>query len=256
MNITKHIPNSITSLNLFCGSVAVILSFYGEFKSALFCMIAAAIFDFCDGFAARLLKAYSPMGKELDSLADMVSFGLAPSCLAFNKMLCIWNIGFTDIFTLETKAAAGLLLPLVCTLLIAVFSALRLAKFNIDTRQSENFIGLATPSCALLIGSFIYSAESFPELDRILAANTYIIPVMSVILSLLLVSEIPMFSFKFKSFRWADNKLKFIFLICAAVIAVITIIIMGNFSLSIWIFATLTLYIILNTCIWIYNKLK
>ncbi len=256
MNITKHIPNSITSLNLFCGSVAVILSFYGEFKIALFCMIAAAIFDFCDGFAARLLKAYSPMGKELDSLADMVSFGLAPSCLAFNKMLCIWNIGFTDIFTLETKAAAGLLLPLVCTLLIAVFSALRLAKFNIDTRQSENFIGLATPSCALLIGSFIYSAESFPELDRILAANTYIIPVMSVILSLLLVSEIPMFSFKFKSFRWADNKLKFIFLICAAVIAVITIIIMGNFSLSIWIFATLTLYIILNTCIWIYNKLK
>ena len=94
MNITKHIPNSITSLNLFCGSVAVILSFYGEFKIALFCMIAAAIFDFCDGFAARLLKAYSPMGKELDSLADMVSFGLAPSCLAFNKMLCIWNIGF------------------------------------------------------------------------------------------------------------------------------------------------------------------
>lgn len=256
MNITKHIPNSITSLNLFCGSVAVILSFYGEFKIALFCMIAAAIFDFCDGFAARLLKAYSPMGKELDSLADMVSFGLAPSCLAFNKMLCIWNIGFTDIFTLETKAAAGLLLPLVCTLLIAVFSALRLAKFNIDTRQSENFIGLATPSCALLIGSLIYSAESFPKLDGILAANTYIIPVMSVILSLLLVSEIPMFSFKFKSFRWSENKLKFIFLICAAVIAVITIIIMGNFSLSIWIFATLTLYIMLNTCIWIYNKLK
>ena len=255
MNITKHIPNSITSLNLFCGSVAVILSFYGEFKSALFCMIAAAIFDFCDGFAARLLKAYSPMGKELDSLADMVSFGLAPSCLAFNKMLCIWNIGFTDIFTLETKAAAGLLLPLVCTLLIAVFSALRLVKFNIDTRQSENFIGLATPSCALLVGSLIYSAESFPQLDGILAANTYIIPVISVILSLLLVSEIPMFSFKFKSLRWSENKLKFIFLICAAAFAIIEATLMGSFPLSVWIFTVLVFYILLNTSIWAYRAL-
>ena len=156
---------------------------------------------------------------------------------------------------METKAAAGLLLPLVCTLLIAVFSALRLAKFNIDTRQSENFIGLATPSCALLIGSLIYSAESFPQLDGILAANTYIIPVISVILSLLLVSEIPMFSFKFKSLRWSENKLKFIFLICAAAFAIIEATLMGSFPLSVWIFTVLVFYILLNTSIWAYRAL-
>lgn len=251
MNVTKHIPNTITSLNLFCGTIAVILSFHGEFKAALFFMIAAAVFDFCDGFAARLLKAYSPMGKELDSLADMISFGLAPACMAFNKMLSIWDIEFTGIFTLDTKAVTTLLLPLVCTLMIAVFSALRLAKFNIDTRQSENFIGLATPSCALIIGSMIFSAESYPQLNQILTDNIFIIPTVSVILSLLLVSEIPMFSFKFKSFRWADNKIKFIFLICAGVIAILETILLGSFPLSVWIFTVLAFYILLNFTIWI-----
>ncbi len=250
MKFIKHIPNTITSMNLFCGSIAVILSFYGEFKAALFCMTAAAIFDFCDGFAARLLKAYSPMGKELDSLADMVSFGVAPACIAFNKMLCMWDMNFIDIFSLETGEAISYLLPLVCTLLIAVFSALRLAKFNIDTRQTENFIGLATPSCALVIGSLVYSLETYPQLDGFFQQNICILPAISVVLSLLLVSEIPMFSFKFKSFKWADNKLKFSFLICAVLIATAEATLMGSFSLSVWIFSVLLFYILLNVAIW------
>ncbi len=254
MSIIKHIPNTITSLNLFCGIIAVILSFYGEFKPALFCMIAAAIFDFCDGFAARLLKAYSPMGKELDSLADMVSFGVAPTCIAFNKMLSLWNMDFIEIFSLQT-GKAGCLLLLVCPLLIAVFSALRLAKFNIDTRQSENFIGLATPSCALIIGSLVYSLETYPQLNTIFEQHSYILAAISVVLSLLLVSEIPMFSFKFKSFRWAENKLKFIFLICAASFAIIEATLMGSFSLSVWIFIVLVFYILLNTSIAAYKVL-
>ncbi len=271
MNIIRHIPNSITSLNLLSGCFAVIFAFAGNFKAALFMIIASAVFDFCDGFAARLLKAYSPMGKELDSLADMVSFGLAPAVIMFNKMLDYFGADFqaganmlaglfnlevagsSDIFSkilsLPFMEAAGYMIPLLCALLIAVFSGLRLAKFNIDTRQSENFIGLATPSCALIVGSLIYACESYPAVDAFFADKVYLLAIISFALALLLVSEIPMFSFKFKSLRWSDNKIKFSFLICAAAIAVVQIILMGSFSLSIWIFATFVCYILLNVCV-------
>lgn len=271
MNIIRHIPNTITSLNLLSGCFAVILSFSGNFKGALFMIIASAVFDFCDGFAARLLKAYSPMGKELDSLADMVSFGLAPATIMFNKMLHyfgedfkqgadhlagLFNLevaGSTDIFSrilsLPFMEASGYMIPLLCALSIAVFSGLRLAKFNIDTRQTENFIGLATPSCALIVGSLIYACETYPQIDAFFAQNVYILAIVSVVLALLLVCEIPMFSFKFKSFRWADNRIKFSFLICAVIIAVVQTLIMGGFSLSIWIFATFVCYILLNVCV-------
>ena len=239
MRIVKHIPNTITSMNLLCGVLGVMSALKGNLDTAFYLMLIGALCDFCDGLSARLLKAYSDLGKELDSLADMVSFGVLPA-LMMNRLMA-------DIH--------GDSLLCYIPLLIAVFSALRLAKFNIDTRQSENFIGLATPSCALLVGSLIYSAESFPQLDGILAANTYIIPVISVILSLLLVSEIPMFSFKFKSFRWSENKLKFIFLICAAAFAIIEATLMGSFPLSVWIFTVLVFYVLLNTSIWAYRAL-
>ena len=256
MKIVKHIPNTITCLNLFCGTIAIIFSFSGNFKAALYFMIAAAIFDFFDGFAARLLKAYSPLGKELDSLADMVSFGVAPAMIAFNKMLEIYNIEFADIFSLESGKAVGYLVMLACTLMIAVFSGLRLAKFNIDTRQNENFIGLATPSCALIIGSLVYSIECYPQISLFIETYSWIIPVLSLALSLLLVSEIPMFSFKFKSFGWAQNKLKYIFLLCATAIAVTVTAMAGHFAFSIWIFATFLFYILLNIAIWIKNKIQ
>lgn len=253
MSIVKHIPNSITSLNLLSGCFAVVFSFAGNFKAALFMIIASAIFDFCDGFAARLLKAYSPMGKELDSLADMVSFGLAPAVIVFNKMLAVYEsaeaVTFEAILNMPFAQAACYMIPLLCALSIAVFSGLRLAKFNIDTRQTENFIGLATPSCALIVGSLIYACESYPAIDAFFAANLYLFAIISVALSLLLVSEIPMFSFKFKSLKWADNRIKFSFLLCAVVIAVVQAIIMGGFSLSIWIFATFVCYIVLNVAV-------
>lgn len=256
MNIVKHIPNTITSLNLLSGCFAVIFAFAGDFKAALIMIIASAVFDFCDGFAARLLKAYSPMGKELDSLADMVSFGLAPSVIMFNKMLQIYGFGpnggsggFTSIFDLPFAGTVSYILPLLCALAIAVFSGLRLAKFNIDTRQTENFIGLATPSCALIVGSLIYTCESYPAIDEFFAAHGYLLAAISLALALLLVSEIPMFSFKFKSFKWADNRIKFSFLICAAVIAVLQTLLMGKFSLSIWIFVTFLCYILLNVIV-------
>ncbi len=183
MGIVKHIPNTITSMNLLCGVLGVICTFNGRFDFAFYAMLAAAVCDFCDGLSARMLKAYSDLGKELDSLADMVSFGVLPSLMAYKLMSDIHGDSFL----------------IYIPLLIAVFSAVRLAKFNIDERQSENFIGLATPACAMICGSFIYYVTNDPS--SVLygwAATLYFIPVCSLILSWLLISEIPMFSMKFK----------------------------------------------------------
>ena len=183
MSIIKHIPNSITSMNLLCGALGVIFTFQGRTDIAFYMMAAAAVCDFFDGFSARLLNVYSPLGKELDSLADLVSFGLLPSIMLHR--LCISN-GISGILSY---------IPLA----IVVFSALRLAKFNIDERQCENFIGLPTPACAMLCGSFTYYVFNDPTsaLNQ-WASSRFFIPAGAVVLSLLLVSEIPMFSMKFK----------------------------------------------------------
>ncbi|MBO8485182.1 MAG: CDP-diacylglycerol--serine O-phosphatidyltransferase, partial [Bacteroidetes bacterium] len=184
MNIARHIPNTITSMNLLCGVLGVICVFNGKADTAFLLMIAAAICDFFDGFAARALKAYSDIGKELDSLADLVSFGLLPSLMLYNMMSSM---------SLE----AGLLRYI--PLLLAVASALRLAKFNTDERQSENFLGLATPASAMICGSLTYyimkDADSFLTAW---AAGKVFVPAVALILSVLMVSEIPMFSMKFK----------------------------------------------------------
>lgn len=225
MGITKHIPNTITSLNLLSGCFAVIFALNGDFKTAMICIIIAAVCDFFDGFAARLLKAYSPMGKELDSLADMVSFGVAPAMIMY-----------------RFQAEANFLIYL--PLLIAVFSGLRLAKFNIDTRQSENFIGLATPSCALICGSLIYASEVYEPLANLLISESYIIPMGSLVLCYLLICEIPMFSFKFKNFTWADNSQRFVFLILVAVLGIATLILSLNWS--IWVLGIFISYILIN----------
>ncbi len=225
MGITKHIPNTITSLNLLSGCFATLYALNGNFKVAFLCIIASAAFDFFDGLAARLLKAYSPMGKELDSLADMVSFGVAPAMV---------------LYRFQAEANFLIYLPL----LIAVFSGLRLAKFNIDERQSENFIGLATPSCALICGSLIYATEIYPQLAAFLTANSYIVPMVALVLCYLLVCEIPMFSFKFKSLKWADNKARFSFLVLVAILAIAVL--ACGLNWSILVLAIFTAYICVN----------
>lgn len=227
MGIIRHIPNTITSLNLLSGCFATIFALQGNFTTAFLCIIAGAVCDFCDGLAARALKAYSPMGKELDSLADMVTFGVAPAMIMY-----------------RFQAEANFLVYL--PLLIAVFSGLRLAKFNIDTRQSENFIGLATPSCALICGSLIYASEIYPALHDFLTAESYIVPMLSLVLCYFLVSEIPMFSFKFKSLKWEENKSRFIFLALSAILAITTAV-MG-FNWSVLVLTIFTSYIIINLC--------
>lgn len=186
----KYIPNTITSMNLLCGSLGVIFTFQGRPGIAFILMLSAAVFDFCDGLAARLLGAYSEIGKELDSLCDMVSFGLLPSV-----MLC---------YTMSesTPCVALYYVPLF----IALMSALRLAKFNIDERQHESFLGLPTPACAIICGSLSAFVFATPESWLAgLASSYWFIPVLSICLGLLLVSEIPMFSFKFGKGIKADT---------------------------------------------------
>jgi len=199
MSVTKHIPNAITMLNLFSGCVAAYYAFLGNFEVTFYLILLAGLFDFLDGLAARLLKAYSPMGKELDSLADMVSFGLVPGIVIFT-MLDQSNLN-------EYLKFIGFLIP--------VFSALRLAKFNIDENQTKSFIGLPTPANAFFWIGLSYSFQSF------FVSNPIYLIVLTVIFSSLLVSSIPMFALKVSSLKWKDNIIQYIFLIGVIVLIVI-----------------------------------
>ena len=214
-------------MNLLCGALGVIFTFQGALNIAFFLMLAAAVCDFLDGFAARLFNAYSPMGKELDSLADLISFGLLPSLMLHRRLV---EGGMTGFVTY---------IPLI----ICVFSALRLAKFNVDDRQSENFLGLPTPACAMWCGSLIYAADHGVMSMANTLHDTYLIPIASVVLALLLVSEIPMFSFKIKKGS-ESNRIRFWFLAIVAIFAVATLVLKINWSYIILL--TFTAYIALN----------
>ena len=199
--ITRHIPNTVTCCNLLSGCVAIVMAHQGCYQAALGFIVLGAIFDFFDGLLARALKAYSPLGKELDSLADDVTFGVAPAMMVFSLM--------HEVALPAWLAPVAGLLP-YAAFLIAAFSALRLAKFNIDTRQTTSFIGLPTPANALFWGSLIVGAHDFLVADTL--AFLYLI-ILVLLTSWLLVSEIPMFSLKFKNLSWRDNKVQFIFLL-------------------------------------------
>ena len=230
MKITKHIPNAITSMNVLCGVFGVIAAFSRNYETAFYFMLAGAVCDFCDGMAARALKAYSPMGKELDSLADLITFGLLPSIMMYQTM---------------QEYHPGQWYSYV-PLIIVVFSALRLAKFNVDERQSENFIGLATPACAMLCGSFATICKiDIMNIAGPVTQSTWIIPVASVLLSLLLVSEIPMFSMKLK--KGAESSLKLrriVFLGISAAALVLTLALGQNIAYAI--FIIFAVYILMN----------
>ena len=227
MKIIKHIPNTITSMNLLCGVLGVIFTFQGALDLAFYLMILAAVFDFLDGFAARMLKAYSPMGKELDSLADLISFGLLPALMIHRRLVEGGMTGF------------WIYIPVI----ICIFSALRLAKFNVDDRQSENFLGLPTPACAMWCGSLIYAADRGVMTVAGLLSERYIMIIAPVVLALLLVSEIPMFSMKFKKGS-EYNKLRLCFIGVIAASAVAILVLKINWSYIVLL--TFTAYIILN----------
>lgn len=201
MKLLKHIPNSLTCLNLLCGCVGIVFILEGYPVPAAYFVWAACVFDFFDGFAARWLKANSPIGKELDSLADMVSFGVLPSVMMYS-----WLSSQSD----------HAYLPFIA-FIIAVFSALRLAKFNIDERQTTSFIGLPTPANAL----FLTALPFLPEGILLFTQQAWMLVVIIIVFSLLLVTEIELFALKFKNFAWRGNELRFAFLGLALVLIVV-----------------------------------
>ncbi|WP_157433403.1 CDP-alcohol phosphatidyltransferase family protein [Adhaeribacter aquaticus] len=217
----RSIPNFITCLNLFTGCVALYIVFQGNFKQdtsstsglinlefAAYLVFLAAIFDFLDGMVARLLHAYSEIGKQLDSLADMVSFGVLPGAIMFKLMQkALLSDPETSLYQTE-------LLPFTAFIII-IFSALRLAKFNIDARQTTYFIGLPTPANTLFICSLplVLASDTFHLADYIL--NYYVLLGLSLLLSYLLIAEIPLFALKFRNLTWKDNSVRFIFLLIA-----------------------------------------
>ena len=192
----KHIPNSITCLNLISGCIATYWAFQGDAQLALLFIVIGAAFDFFDGMVARLLHVSSPIGKELDSLADDITFGFAPSAIVFN-------------FLVPLTTHLSPIIPYLA-FIMAAFSALRLAKFNLDERQTLGFIGLPTPANALFWGSLLVGLGE--EIATLPYAG-YLILAGVLISSYLLVSEIPMFALKFKSWGWQGNEVKYIFLL-------------------------------------------
>lgn len=220
--VRKYIPDTITSLNLLCGVIGVVFAFGGRFDVAFYMMLAGAVFDFCDGLAARVLGAYSDMGRELDSLADVVTFGVLPSMMLMNLM---------KVCSFSESASLWCYVPL----LIAVFSGLRLARFNVDERQHNGFIGLPTPACAVICGSLccfvVFEPDGF--LCSLVAGNVFV-PVLSVVLSALLVCGIPMFSMKFSRDDSRTLRMKrWLFAVNCALCAVIVLIVGLHWSLAV-----------------------
>ncbi len=225
----RHIPNMITCCNLLSGCIAAVFAFMGVYPLAFAFIIAGAVFDFFDGLTARALKVSSPIGKELDSLADVITFGLAPATMVFSWLrectylqFSILNFQLADV------------VPFFAFLLVA-FSALRLAKFNVDERQTSSFIGLPTPANALFWGALVISSH-----DEVVGHpyGWVLVLVLVGLFSWLLVAEIPMFSLKFKDLSWKSNRIAYTFLL----VSLVLLIVLGLGGLS----AVIGWYIILS----------
>ena len=225
------VPNMLTLANLLAGSVAVIFTLvYHAYETAFWLIVAAAIFDFLDGFAARLLKQTSPLGVQLDSLADDVTFGLAPAMVMYDLY-----VHSSSYYNLNAEVMGWMK---YVVLIIAAFSVLRLAKFNIDTTQSTEFEGLPTPANALMLMSLAVLAET----GRVVLYQEHIL-LISIAASLLLISPIRMFALKFKSFGIKGNELRYGFIVAALVM----IILMPAYALL----AIIVLYIVISTLTWL-----
>ena len=201
MSLLRHIPNTLTSGNLLCGCVGLISVFGNYPVEPAYFIWAACVFDFLDGFSARLLKVSSPIGKELDSLADMVSFGVLPAMAMYQ-----W---------IDSSSEASWISYIALS--IAVFSAIRLAKFNVDTRQTDSFIGVPTPANALFLTSLVF----LPESIRAIMMTTPVLTGVVIIFSLLLVAPFELFALKFKDFSLAHNQIRFTFLALSVLLLVI-----------------------------------
>jgi CDP-diacylglycerol--serine O-phosphatidyltransferase len=212
----KHVPNILTLANLFTGCVGIVYTFNDNLAYAAYAIWIAAVFDFFDGFSARLLKVTSPIGKELDSLADMVTFGALPSFILFKMM-----------------AGASYEIAAYVAFALALFSALRLAKFNVDTSQTTTFIGMPTPAAAFFVSGLPFWKNQYPDL-----VSWQIIMVITVILSLLLVAPIKMLALKFSEYSINKNWPKYLMLL----LSVVAFIFLGSKSLPV----IITLYLLIS----------
>ncbi len=232
--MVKQIPNALTLLNVFCGSCALVSIQNGRYTEGVIFLIVALVADFFDGFAARLLNIHSDMGKELDSLADMVSFGVVPGMILYKL------IKTSDLVSAFEQSY----LPLLA-FVVTVFSCYRLAKFNLDTRQTTGFMGLATPANTIFfIGILLIKQNELEGLDALVANKAFLYALIP-LSSFLLVSEIPMFSFKFKGIGWVGNEIRYIF----AAIAIALLVLMREAAISLLI----VVYVSINV---VFNQLK
>ena len=202
--IARYIPNTLTCCNLICGCIATGTAFYGNYQWAILMIIFGAVFDFFDGMVARALGVSSNIGKELDSLADVVTFGVAPSSILF---FLFHEVYYPELLTSYFSLKS--LLPYTA-FIIAAFSALRLAKFNLDERQHQQFIGLPTPANALFWGSLVLGQHNFLISQKF---NVVFLFLFMLLFCMLLVCEVPMLALKFKNLSWKENKQRYIFLL-------------------------------------------
>lgn len=221
MKIRNNIPNLFTLLNLFCGCLAIVAAFKTDLVFASVFVFVGAFFDFIDGLLARLLNVRSEIGKELDSLADVVTFGVVPSIIVYQL---IQNYSFDWQFLDKYKALNYF--PFI----IALFSAIRLAKYNIDNRQTISFLGLPTPANAIFWASapiIIFQYENninYNFLNSYFAYvfhNPYYLMLLTLLFSILLIVELPLFSVKFKDFTWSNNKIRYYFLLAALILIIL-----------------------------------
>jgi len=203
----RHIPNVLTCLNLLCGCVGVVEAFHNNIIISCGLIGVALIFDFFDGFAARILKVSSPIGRDLDSLADMVTFGLLPAIIVYQLLMQ----SIPDLMGIWKAYPA---------FLIAIFSAIRLAKFNNDPRQSDSFIGVPTPANALLIASLPVIVLTQDEFWKSIIVNTNNLLILTVVMCYLLIAEIKLIALKFKSFGWQGNEFRYSFIILTILLLV------------------------------------
>lgn len=253
VQIKKNIPNAITCGNLLCGCLAIVFIFNNDLLAASGLVVLAGVLDFLDGMVARLLKVHSEIGKQLDSLADMVTFGVVPGLMMFKLIRYALYISsddtMADPFTLLLTQPKEHL-PSYVAFCITIFSALRLAKFNIDTRQSDSFIGVPTPAVTLLVASFPYilanhnalflsSSPIYPPLSglsptlslqeavkngpwfvQLLSTPGFLVG-LSFLLSYLLIAELPLIALKFKHFGWKGNEIRYIFIVVSAILLIL-----------------------------------
>jgi CDP-diacylglycerol---serine O-phosphatidyltransferase len=241
--ILKLIPNILTSINLVCGFIAIAYSLdINTLYFAPFFILLAACFDFLDGLTARMFKAYSEFGKQLDSLADMVSFGVAPGIMMYQLFHLLSNRMF--VYNEHSQITFILI-----SAIIPVFSALRLAKFNTDERQMESFMGLPTPATALFIASLTFVAFETPDYKlQYFILNSHMLLGIVIVISLLMISEIPMFSMKMKNFSIKDNLVRYIFL----ALCIVLFLTVNYLALPLFI----VLYVIISLVVYTVNFIK